>query len=121
MQPKEGRKVCESVFASVLNGRGLISNKSIWRRFQRISNRRWWSGNRVLLGDALHTAHFSIGSGTRMAMEDAAALASAIGAHGSDIPACFEAFEQARRGPTARLGVAADTSAQWHEGLVARM
>src|SRR5207302_2627161 len=103
MDPAEAQTFCESIFRQVLDGKGLISNKSIWRRFQRVVNRRWWSGNRVLLGDALHTAHFSIGSGTRMAMEDAAALASAIETHGSDIAGVFTAFEQGRRPPSERL------------------
>jgi 2-polyprenyl-6-methoxyphenol hydroxylase-like FAD-dependent oxidoreductase len=69
----------------------------------------------------LHTAHFSIGSGTRMAMEDAAALAAAIDAHGSDIPAAFEAFEQARRPPSERLVIAADNSARWYERFADHM
>lgn len=121
MGPNDAQSFCETIFAPVLNGNRLISNKSIWRRFQRVSNRHWWSGNRVLLGDALHTAHFSIGSGTRMAMEDAAALAEAVDAHGGDLPAIFAAFEQARRPASGRLIAAADKSAQWYESFADHM
>ena len=69
---------CEKVFADALQGHRLVSNKSIWRNFPRVRNRRWVSGNKVLIGDAQRTAHFSIGSGTRLAMEDAIALAKAL-------------------------------------------
>ena len=87
MEPTDAQSYCERVFAGVLGGAPLISNKSIWRQFPKISNARWSVGNRVLLGDALHTAHFSIGSGTRLAMEDAIALCRALEIHGSDIRA----------------------------------
>jgi 2-polyprenyl-6-methoxyphenol hydroxylase-like FAD-dependent oxidoreductase len=74
----------EKVFADVLDGHPLVSNQSVWRNFPVVQNRRWSAGKAVLLGDALHTAHFSIGSGTRLALEDAIALARAIGAHPGD-------------------------------------
>ena len=61
-----------------LFGHRLVSNKSVWRNFPNLRNRRWHVGNTVLIGDALRTAHFSIGSGTRLAMEDAIALAKAL-------------------------------------------
>src|SRR5690606_20733321 len=67
----ESRRICEQVFAATLDGRPLISNRSVWRSFPWVWNERWWRGNVVLIGDALHTAHYSIGSGTRLAMEDA--------------------------------------------------
>jgi 2-polyprenyl-6-methoxyphenol hydroxylase-like FAD-dependent oxidoreductase len=121
MGPEKSQALCESIFASVLNGESLISNKSIWRRFERISNRNWWSGNRVLLGDALHTAHFSIGSGTRMAMEDALALAAALNRHTDDVPAALADFEQARMPIADRLVAAADASAQWYEQFATHM
>ncbi len=121
MGPEKSQALCESIFASVLNGESLISNKSIWRRFPRVSNRNWWSGNRVLLGDALHTAHFSIGSGTRMAMEDALALAAALNRHTDDVPAALMEFEQARRPDAERLVTAADASAQWYEKFAKHM
>src|SRR5262245_33464795 len=93
MNAEAARAKCEHVFERVLDGHKLISNNSIWRRFPKIWNERWSVGNRVLLGDALHTAHFSIGSGTRLAMEDAIALAEALSGHPSDIPASLESFE----------------------------
>jgi anthraniloyl-CoA monooxygenase len=62
-------------FAATLGGHRLVSNKSVWRNFPNVRNARWHAGNVVLIGDALRTAHFSIGSGTRLAMEDAIALA----------------------------------------------
>src|SRR5207244_3287290 len=57
---------CEKLFADTLQGHRLVSNKSIWRNFPKVRNRRWSAGNRVLIGDAQRTAHFSIGSGTRL-------------------------------------------------------
>ena len=72
------RRSASSVFAATLDGHRLVSNKSVWRNFPWIWNERWWSRNMVLIGDALHSAHFSIGSGTRLAIEDAIALAKAL-------------------------------------------
>ena len=91
----------ETVFADVLQGHPLVSNKSVWRTFPRVSAERWSAGQAVLLGDALHTAHFSIGSGTRLAMEDAIALAGALGAHPGDLRAALLAYE-ARAAPDSR-------------------
>src|SRR5262249_9959217 len=87
MSEAEAKAVCETVFADALDGHPLISNHSMWRRFPIVRNERWFHGNCVLLGDALHTAHFSIGSGTRLAMEDAIALDRALADHPRDIPA----------------------------------
>src|SRR5256714_5756087 len=86
----------ERVFAAPLAGERLVSNKSIWRNFPNARNERWSAGNRVLIGDALRTAHFSIGSGTRLAMEDAIALVKALREE-KDVPAALAAFEAARR------------------------
>jgi anthraniloyl-CoA monooxygenase len=69
---------CEKLFAQELEGHGLVRNKSVWRSFPTVRCRRWNAGNVVLLGDAVHTAHFSVGSGTRMAMLDAIALRDAL-------------------------------------------
>ena len=74
-----------------------MSNKSIWRQFPKVWNERWSIGNRVLVGDALHTAHFSIGSGTRLAMEDAIALAKALEQHATDVAAALAAYEESRK------------------------
>ena len=111
---------CEQVFARVLDGHPLISNNSIWRRFPKIWNERWSSGNRILLGDALHTAHFSIGSGTRLALEDAIALAAAIAYH-TDVAPALAAFETARKPHVATLTAAANRSAEWYENFAEHM
>jgi len=110
----------ERLFADVLDGHRLVSNKSAWRQFPRVRNAHWSAHNTVLLGDALHTAHFSIGSGTRLAMEDAIALAKALAAH-DFLPAAMQAFEAARRPIVEKLTAAADASAHWYERFAAHM
>src|SRR5690606_10889305 len=89
------RTCCERVFAETLDGHPLVANRSMWRRFPKIWNERWSVGNRVLIGDALRTAHFSIGSGTRLAFEDAIALATALHDHPASIADALAAFEEA--------------------------
>jgi 2-polyprenyl-6-methoxyphenol hydroxylase-like FAD-dependent oxidoreductase len=105
---------CERVFAETLEGHRLVSNNSIWRNFPNVRNRRWSAGNIVLIGDALRTAHFSIGSGTRLAMEDAIALAGALREH-SSVPRALAAFEAQRRPIVEKLVAAADASGAWYE------
>jgi 2-polyprenyl-6-methoxyphenol hydroxylase-like FAD-dependent oxidoreductase len=111
----EGRRLCERVFASTLDGHSLISNNSIWRQFPIVHNEKWSARNCVLIGDALHTAHFSIGSGTRLAMEDAIALDKALGASAGDIQAALQSFETARRPILEKLVAGANGSATWYE------
>ncbi len=106
---------CGEIFAHVLGGEPLVSNRSIWRNFPIIRNARWSAGNAVLVGDALRTAHYSIGSGTRLAMEDVIALARAFARHGDDVPAAFATFEAERRPVMDKLVAAADASAAWYE------
>jgi 2-polyprenyl-6-methoxyphenol hydroxylase-like FAD-dependent oxidoreductase len=96
-----------------LFGYPLVSNKSVWRNFPNLRNRRWFVGNTVLIGDALRTAHFSIGSGTRLAMEDAIALVKALSEN--PIPEALAAFEAARRPIVEKLVAAADASGAWYE------
>jgi 2-polyprenyl-6-methoxyphenol hydroxylase-like FAD-dependent oxidoreductase len=103
------------VFADTLEGAPLISNRSTWRRFPQVRNRLLAAGNAVLIGDALHTAHFSIGSGTRLALEDAVALAKAIAGRPSDIREALAGFEAARRPVLDKLLAAADASGRWYE------
>jgi len=103
------------VFAGTLDGHSLVSNRSIWRSFPVIRNERWWVDNVVLLGDALHTAHFSIGSGTRLAMEDAIALARALREHPGEVRDALAAFEAARRPIVAKLVAAATASGEWYD------
>ncbi len=92
----------------------LVSNKSLWRQFPNLRNRRCWAGNIVLIGDAQRTAHFSIGSGTRLAMEDAIALDKALGEN-SSLNEALGAFEAARTPIVEKLVAAADASGQWYE------
>jgi len=106
---------CENVFADALQGHKLVSNKSIWRNFPNIRNRRWVSGNTVLIGDAQRTAHFSIGSGTRLAMEDAIVLARVLSKYEKNVPEALAAFEAERRPVVEKLVAAADASAAWYE------
>jgi len=105
---------CERLFADELQGHRLLSNRSVWRSFPTIRNERWRHENVVLLGDAAHTAHFSVGSGTKLAMEDSIALVEAIGAH-RDLPAALDAYETARRPAVESLQRAAQASLQWFE------
>jgi len=121
MQDAESRGLCEKVFADALDGRRLISNNSIWRRFPLVWNRSWQYGKYVLIGDALHTAHFSIGSGTRLAMEDAIALDRALAEHGDDVAAALPAFEAARRPIVEKLVTGANASAAWYERFAEHM
>lgn len=109
------RRICEGVFAATLKGHPLVSNRSIWRSFPWVWSERWWHGNVVLIGDALHTAHYSIGSGTRLAMEDALALAKALEAEPSDVPAALGRYEAERKPIVAKLVDASRRSAAWYE------
>jgi 2-polyprenyl-6-methoxyphenol hydroxylase-like FAD-dependent oxidoreductase len=114
MDEAAARRTCESLFAHTLGGHALISNNSVWRQFPIVHNARWSHGKHVLIGDALHTAHFSIGSGTRLAMEDAIALDKALAAH-SDVPAALASYEAARRPILEKLVAGANGSADWYE------
>jgi 2-polyprenyl-6-methoxyphenol hydroxylase-like FAD-dependent oxidoreductase len=116
----ETQSFCERVFAQTLEGHRLISNNSIWRQFPIVHNERWSVDNCVLVGDALHTAHFSIGSGTRLAMEDAIALDRAL-AHSEDIGAALVAYEAARRPTLEKLVSGANGSATWYEHFAEHM
>ncbi len=111
---EQSQAICEQVFASTLDGHRLVSNKSVWRNFPWIWNERWSFGNMVLIGDALHSAHFSIGSGTRLAIEDAIALVKAMEAV-TDIPAALERYQSERKPIVQKLVKAARTSADWYE------
>ena len=115
MDEAETLAYCERVFADTLQGQRLVSNKSIWRNFPNVRNARWSAGNKVLIGDAQRTAHFSIGSGTRLAMEDALALAKCLAQYKTDIPQALAAFETLRRPIVEKLVAAADASAGWYE------
>ena len=111
---EESQAVCEKVFASTLDGHRLVSNKSVWRNFPWIWNERWSFKNMVLIGDALHSAHFSIGSGTRLAIEDAIALVKALEAE-RDISSALVRYQAERKPIVKKLVTAARTSADWYE------
>jgi 2-polyprenyl-6-methoxyphenol hydroxylase-like FAD-dependent oxidoreductase len=113
--PEKTRLLCEKVFADALGGHPLVSNKSVWRNFPWIWNERWSFRNMVLVGDALRTAHFSIGSGTRLAMEDVIALVKALDAEPGNIRDGLERYEAARRPVVEKLVKAAKASASWYE------
>lgn len=111
----ESRALCEHLFEDVLEGARLISNRSIWRQFPRITNERWSYKNMVLVGDALRTAHYSIGSGTRLALEDVQALVNAIASTDGDIPGALSLYEERRKPIVQKLLAAAARSADWYE------
>jgi 2-polyprenyl-6-methoxyphenol hydroxylase-like FAD-dependent oxidoreductase len=111
---EQSQAICEQVFAKTLDGQRLISNKSVWRNFPWVWNERWSHRNIVLIGDALHSAHFSIGSGTRLAIEDAIALAKALEGE-SDIAAALARYQAGRKPVVQKLVTAARTSADWYE------
>ncbi|MBS1678205.1 MAG: bifunctional salicylyl-CoA 5-hydroxylase/oxidoreductase [Actinobacteria bacterium] len=105
-------------FADVLEGHQLFANNSKWLNFRTIRNASWSDGTVVLLGDAAHTAHFSIGSGTKLAMEDAIALAWAFKEHaGEDVATVLAAYEDERRPVVASTQRAAQASLEWFEDI----
>ena len=117
---EESKAVCEKVFARTLDGHPLISNKSVWRNFPWLWNERWHFRNLVLVGDALHNAHFSIGSGTRLAMEDVISLVKALEAE-DDMERGLARHQAERRPIVDTLVEAAKASAQWYERFPAYM
>jgi 2-polyprenyl-6-methoxyphenol hydroxylase-like FAD-dependent oxidoreductase len=117
MSEDEQREFTETIFSDELRGHSLISNKSAYRRLPVVRNRRWHVGNRVLIGDALHSTHPSIGSGTRMAMEDSIALADALASHGGDVDAGLAEFRRSREPAKAKLVLASEKSFDWYESF----
>ncbi|PYM58942.1 MAG: bifunctional salicylyl-CoA 5-hydroxylase/oxidoreductase, partial [Candidatus Rokuibacteriota bacterium] len=104
----------ERLFAEEVEGHRMLKNRSLWRSFPTIRSARWSYRNIVLMGDAAHTAHFSVGSGTKLAMEDAIALARALQAH-PDVPAALAAYEAERRPQVESTQRAAQVSLEWFE------
>ena len=107
---------CAKIFTDALRGRPLRSNKSAWTTFRTVTNERWSHGNVVLLGDAAHTAHFSIGSGTKLAVEDALALAACL-AEQPSLDKALTAYEEERKPVVASTQRAARASLEWFENL----
>jgi 2-polyprenyl-6-methoxyphenol hydroxylase-like FAD-dependent oxidoreductase len=116
MGEQETIRHCEQVFARDLEGKPILSNKSCWRQFPAVTNRQWSFGNVVLMGDALRTAHFSIGSGTRLAMEDAIALWKALRDAGS-LPQALALYQERRLPPMKKILDAASASIRWYERM----
>jgi anthraniloyl-CoA monooxygenase len=129
MGSEDAIRRCEQIFAPWLDGHPLVSNathlKSIWLRFTRVSTEHWYHldaeiAPTVLIGDAAHTAHFSIGSGTKLAMEDAIALARVISEGppgGGGLQAALETYQQERHTEALRLQNAARNSMEWFENV----
>jgi len=127
MSQEESIAFCERLFAEQLDGHHLMSNAShlrgsaMWIKFPRIVCERWvhWNDNvpTVLMGDAAHTAHYSIGSGTKLALEDAIELAQCLGAQPGDMPAALAAYEAARAVEVLKLQNAARNSMEWFENV----
>ncbi|WP_434097886.1 bifunctional salicylyl-CoA 5-hydroxylase/oxidoreductase [Streptomyces mirabilis] len=109
-------ELCGKIFTDALGGRQLRSNKSTWTTFRTVVNDRWSHGNLVLLGDAAHTAHFSIGSGTKLAVEDALALAACLEERPT-LDEALAAYEEERRPVVASTQRAARASLEWFENL----
>ena len=124
---EESVAFCERLFAPYLGGQRLMSNAkhlaNPWISFVQVNNARWFDGNCVLIGDAAHTAHFSIGSGTKLALEDAIALAGALQrchpepVEGPERTRAFEEYEAERRIEVLRLQNAARNSTEWFENV----
>jgi anthraniloyl-CoA monooxygenase len=114
---EESLAICRELFADVLDGHDLIANRSLWIDFVTVRNERWRHENVVLLGDAAHTAHFSIGSGTKLAIEDAIALAWAMRERPGDLDGALEAYEAERRPIVESTQRAAQGSLEWFEGI----
>jgi 2-polyprenyl-6-methoxyphenol hydroxylase-like FAD-dependent oxidoreductase len=118
---REGIAVLESIFRGTLEGSRLLTHGADsaflpWQSFRTITNRRWWSGKTVLVGDAAHTAHFSIGSGTRLALQDAIELAGSLREEGS-LHDAFASYQKARCADVAAAQRDAWFSARWLEDI----
>jgi len=118
---EESRRYCADVFRPELGGHELMSNRSRWFEANVVKNERWTHRNIVLIGDALRTVHFSLGSGTRMAMQDAIALHRVLADQPDRIPAALAAFEAARRPASSSFQSAAAFSLDWYENVEAKL
>ncbi|MGW4569108.1 FAD-dependent monooxygenase [Streptomyces sp. NPDC004561] len=117
MDQGEGLTLLEKLFAGVLDGHPLIARPgATWQTFRTLTNRAWHHGNLVLLGDAAHTTHYSIGAGTTLALEDAMCLAGALREH-SRLPEALAAYQRRRQAELLSAQSAARYSARWYENL----
>ena len=121
MEQKESIALCEKLFADRLDGNALISNathlkgSAVWLKFNRILCEKWFHKNIVLIGDAAHTAHFSIGSGTKLAMEDAIALSRVLSKHDGDVGSALQKYQEEREIEALKLQSAARNRMEWFE------
>jgi len=120
MDGQQTARACEELFADTLETAPLLVNKSDWRQFPRLWCENWVAGKHVVLGDAAHSAHFSIGSGTRLALEDAIALVRALTKHDS-LTVALEDFQRMRLPIARKIVDAANTSAGWYEDFRDKM
>ena len=118
---EDSRRYCARVFGDDLGANDLLGNRSLWFEANIVRNERWSHENIVLLGDALRTVHFSLGSGTRMAMQDAIALHQGLLRHPGDARAAIAEFETLRRPASSSFQAAAGRSLDWYENVAAKM
>lgn len=121
MTDAERKALMERLFADELEGQELVENKSVWRSFNAVTNDQWTHENAVLIGDALRVAHFSIGSGTRLAMDDALALADAFSECGDDVRQALKRFVEVRKRTRDLFTEATVRSFEWYENVRAAM
>src|SRR5690606_10374779 len=114
---EETRRYLEEVFREDLKGHPLVTNRSVWRSFPVVRNERLYYRNIVLLGDSGRSAHFSIGSGTKLAMEDAITLAGCFRKCGNDVKRALEEYQAVRKPEADRLQRTAVTSLHWFENI----
>ena len=117
MEEPEYREACAGIFADTLEGAELVPNNSRWRQFPHLSCPTWHDGVKVLVGDALHTTHFSIGSGTRLALEDVIALAAALRDSDWDVAAALPLYQATRAPVLEKIASAARKSADWYDSF----
>jgi anthraniloyl-CoA monooxygenase len=121
MTAEQSVRFCEELFCERLDGNPLVSNarhlqgSAVWLKFNRVLCEKWHHKNIVLIGDAAHTAHFGIGSGTKLAMEDAMALARVLSQHRHDVPSALERYQQEREVEALKLQSAARNRMEWFE------
>jgi anthraniloyl-CoA monooxygenase len=121
MEQEESITLCEKLFADRLEGSALISNakhlkgSAVWLKFNRVLCEKWFHKNIVLIGDAAHTAHFSIGSGTKLAMEDAIALTRVLSHHDGDVTSALQKYQEEREIEALKLQSAARNRMEWFE------
>lgn len=121
LPPDESMRLLEGIFEASLDGRPLkpqagTQHITPWQEFQTVTNRSWHDGNLALMGDAAHTTHFTIGSGTRLALEDAIGLATQLREH-ADIPSALTAYSRQRSGDLIEAQRTARNSAHWFENV----